>query len=110
MQKIESGELPLAINPEKQARHMLAEGETEKPDGRSYLTITFAEAQDVVERLHGKGDLSYIPSSNKFTELVTDSKTIGVDGYSKSKTSDAFIAYSKTGTHLIPTKKGRGKK
>lgn len=109
LKKIQSGELPLTINPEKQKRHILSEGETEKPDGRSYLTITVPEAQDVINRLHGTGGIKYIKSSSKFSELVTDDKIIGVDGISKSETSDALIAYSKTGTHLIPTKKGRNK-
>ena len=34
--KIESGELSLNINSDKQARHFLNPGETSKPDGRSF--------------------------------------------------------------------------
>ena len=106
-EKIESGELPLKINDEKQERHLLKEGETSKPDGRSYLTITVPEAQEVINKLHGTGDLTYIPSSHKFKELVVNDSIIGVDGKSNKATSEAFINYSKSGTHLVPTKKGR---
>lgn len=109
-EKIESGELPLKINNEKQERHLLKEGETSKPDGRSYLTITVPEAQEVINKLHGTGDLTYIPSSHKFKELVVNDSVVGVDGKSNKATSDAFINYSKSGTHLVPTKKGRNEK
>lgn len=109
-EKIESGELPLKINNEKQERHLLKEGEISKPDGRSYLTITVPEAQEVINKLHGTGDLTYIPSSHKFKELVVNDSVVGVDGKSNKATSDAFINYSKSGTHLVPTKKGRNEK
>lgn len=109
-EKIESGELPLKINDEKQERHLLKEGETSKPDGRSYLTITVPEAQEVINKLHGTGDLTYIPKSHKFKELIVNDSVIGVDGISNKSTSEAFINYSKSGTHLVPTKKGRNEK
>ena len=46
--KIKSGELPLKINQDKQARHILQNGETSKSDGRSYLTIGLTDAQLVI--------------------------------------------------------------
>ena len=105
--KIESGELPLKINYDKQSRHILRSGETSKPDGRSYLTIDLPSAQAVIDEYHATGDVVHIPSSHKFKELITTNKEIGVDGRSNQKTKQAFINYSKTGTHIIPTKKGR---
>ena len=105
--KIKSGELPLKINQDKQARHILQNGETSKPDGRSYLTIGLTDAQLVIDEYHATGDVVHVPSSNKFKELITTKKEIGVDGRSNQKTYQAFINYSKTGTHIVPTKKGR---
>lgn len=106
-EKIESGELPLKINPDKQSRHILQSGEISKPDGRSYLTIDLPSAQAVIDEYHATGDVVHIPSSHKFKELITTNKEIGVDGRSNQKTKQAFINYSKTGTHIVPTKKGR---
>ena len=105
--KIKSGELPLKINQDKQARHILQNGETSKSDGRSYLTIGLTDAQLVIDEYHATGDVVHVPSSNKFKELITTKKEIGVDGRSNRKTNRAFINYSKTGTHIFPTKKGR---
>lgn len=106
-EKIASGELPLKINPEKQDRHILHDGEMSKPDGRSYLTIDLSAAQDVINKYYATGDVVHVPSSNKFKEFITTDKELGVDGRSNTKTKQAFINYSKTGTHLVPTKKGR---
>lgn len=105
--KVASGELPLTINPEKQARHVLMDDETSKSDGRSYLTIDISEAQSIIDTHYAKGDVIYVPKSNKFKEFITADRIIGVDGYSNQETNQAFINYSKTGTHLVPTKKGR---
>ena len=105
--KIQSGELPLKINPDKQARHILQNGETFKSDGRSYLTIGLSDAQLIIDEYHATGDVVHIPSSHKFKELITTNREIGVDGRTNQKTKQAFINYSKTGTHIVPTKKGR---
>ena len=105
--KIKSGELPLKINQDKQARHILQNGETSKPDGRSYLTIGLTDAKLVIDEYHATGDVVHVQSSNKFKELITTKKEIGVDGRSNRKTNRAFINYSKTGTRIVPTKKGR---
>lgn len=85
--KIKSGELPLKINQDKQARHILQNGETSKSDGRSYLTIGLTDAQLVIDEYHATGDVVHVPSSNKFKELITTKKEIGVDGRSNRKTN-----------------------
>lgn len=108
--KVDSGELPITINAEKQARHVLIGDETSKPDGRSYLTIDITEAQNIINTYYAKGEVIYIPKSNKFKEFITADKIIGVDGRSNQETNQAFINYSKTGTHLVSTKKGRYEK
>ena len=109
-EKINSGELPLTINPEKQERHLLPPGATSMPDGRSYVTVDAETRQDIVNRYAATGDVKYFPSNHKFVELVKTDTILGVDGYSNQATDETFINYSKTGTHLVPTKKGRGKK
>ncbi len=108
-EKVDSGELPLKINPEKQARHILNIDEISKADGRSYLTVDLKGAQEIIDKYHATGDVVYVPSSKKFKEFISTNQIIGVDGRSNSKTKQAFINYSKTGTHLVPTKKGREK-
>ena len=107
-EKTSSGELPLKINQEKQLRHVLPEGATKMPDGRSYVTIGMEECQGVVDRYNCTGDVTHIVASHKFKELIETDTIIGVDGYSNQETNQAFINYSKTGTHIVPTKKGRG--
>lgn len=106
-EKIMSGELPLKINPEKQKKHVLPIGADMMPDGRSYLTIDADTAQETVNRYAATGDVKYFPSSHKFVELVITDIVLGVDGYSGKATNEAFIIYSRTGTHIVPTKKGR---
>lgn len=109
-EKIASGELPLAINREKQARHIRSQGASSMPDGRSYVTIDETMQQDIINRYATTGDVTYTASNQKFTELIETNTIVGVDGRSNEKTNQAFIFYSKTGTHLAPTKKGRDKK
>lgn len=50
---LERGQISLTINPEKQNRHI--RGTAEYIEGRSYLAISIDEAQDIVNRYHGKG-------------------------------------------------------
>lgn len=71
------------------------------------MTIDLTDAQLVIDEYHATGDVVHVQSSNKFKELITTKKEIGVDGRSNRKTNRAFINYSKTGTHIVPTKKGR---
>lgn len=109
-EKIESGELPLTINHDKQLRHILPEGKVKMPDGRSFLTISEAEAQSIIDSCSCRGMINYVPKSNKFKEMIEADMIVGVDGRSGETTRHAFILYSKTGTHLVPTKKRRNAK
>ena len=105
--EIENGNIKLEINPEKQARHI--KGRSEYKEGRSYITISEQEAQDIINSKSGTGILVKDRKGNwKHKELIDCGKEIGVfvEPISKNKipTNKATIHYSKTGTHLVPRK------
>lgn len=104
--KIENGELPLGINPEKQARHLLNPGETEKPDGRSFLTISEKDAQEIVDVYHATGVVKITNNGTKIRETVNTDRIIGCNSNSVTgtltPTNKITIHYSKTGTHIVP--------
>mgnify|MGYP004519698507 FL=1 len=107
---IRSGEYPLTINPEKQARHMSG---TEVP-GRSVITIPLEELQQIVDENAGNGKiiLTRDLSAWKNTEIISAGREIGYTVNRKGaiiKTSSIKIHYSKTGVHAVPYS-GRWKK
>jgi len=100
---IRSGEYPLTINPEKQARHMSG---TEIP-GRSVITIPLEELQQIVDENAGNGKiiLTRDLSAWKNTEIISAGREIGYTVNRKGaiiKTSSIKIHYSKTGVHAVP--------
>lgn len=109
-QVIRSGEYPLEINPEKQARHMAG---TETP-GRSVITISIEELQAIINANAGSGKINFSKDFTtwKSTEIVDAGKEIG---YTVNKNGDIIttknikIHYSKSGTHAVPFS-GRWKK
>ena len=105
--EIEKGNIKLEINHEKQARHI--KGTPEYKEGKSYLTITEEEAQDIINDKSGTGTLVYDRKGNwKKKELIDCDKEVGVDVDENTKnettTDKATVHYSKTGTHLVPRK------
>lgn len=107
---IRSGEYPLTINPEKQARHMSG---TEVP-GRSVITIPLEELQQIFDENAGNGKiiLTRDLSAWKNTEIISAGREIGYTVNRKGaiiKTSSIKIHYSKTGVHAVPYS-GRWKK
>ena len=102
-----NGNIKLEINHEKQARHI--KGEPEYKEGKSYLTISEKETQEIINHKSGTGKLIYDRKGNwKNKELIDCEKEIGVDvdintGI-ETPTDKATIHYSKTGTHLVPRK------
>ena len=107
---IRSGEYPLTINPEKQARHMSG---TEIP-GRSVITIPLEELQQIVDENAGNGKiiLKRDLSAWKNTEIISAGREIGYTVNQKGaiiKTNSIKIHYSKTGVHAVPYS-GRWKK
>lgn len=109
-QAIRSGEYPLAINPEKQARHMAG---TAIP-GRSVITVSVEELQAIINAKAGSGKINFTDDFTKWknTEIIDAGKEIG---YTINRNGDIIIArsikihYSKSGTHGVPFS-GRWKK
>ena len=103
--KIASGEITLKINPEKQAAHMKGKDYVE---GRSYFTISLQEIQDIVYKQSGTGNI-HAYSNGQIKETIICKKDIGVDvdpvTKAETKTNSATIHYSKSRTHLVPSKR-----
>ncbi|WP_247938807.1 phage minor capsid protein [Streptococcus anginosus] len=79
----------------------------------SYLTITKEECQALVDRYAGTGQFKYNPKSNKMQEIISQNKPIGAyidprTGEVIENATDFRIHYSKTGSHIVPTIKGKG--
>lgn len=95
----------LTIDPGKQGKHIL--GHNNYTQGRSYLTISEDEAQELVNQYAGTGQLLRDRKGQwKQTEMLDFGKPIGaaIDRSGKElPTSKAVIHYSKTGTHIVPT-------
>ncbi len=105
---IDSGNVKLEINPEKQSRHIKdSKGYVE---GRSYIYGGVEQAQKIVNDLHGTGTPVRKPNgtwANK--EHVQSDKPIGISVSKQTgeeETKAATIHYSKTGTHVVPRKEG----
>ena len=79
----------------------------------SYLTISKEECQALVDRYAGTGQFKYDPKSTKMQEIISQNKPIGTyidprTGEVVENTTDFRIHYSKTGSHIVPTIKGKG--
>lgn len=79
----------------------------------SYLTITKEECQALVDRYAGTGQFKYDPKSIKMQEIISQNKPIGTyidprTGEVIENATDFRIHYSKTGSHIVPTIKGKG--
>lgn len=103
---IKSGKYPLALNREKQARHMAG---TETA-GRSVVTISEEELQELINAKAGSGKIIFRKEKLawKKQEIIDAEKEIGytVDKYgAKIYASSLKIHYSKTGTHAVPRSK-----
>lgn len=88
----------------KQEKHI--RGSNNYIEGRSYLTISSKEAQTLVNKYAGKGQISFNRKGvwDK-REIVYAQENIGVAVSTKNgkHATNAFkIHYSKTGTHIVP--------
>lgn len=103
---IDSGNVKLEINPEKQSRHI--KDSSGYVDGRSYIYGSVEQAQKIVNDLHGTGTPVMKPDgtwANK--EHVQSDEPIGIavsKQTGEEETKAATIHYSKTGTHVVPRK------
>lgn len=96
---------PLKIEIGKQGKHIL--GHNNYIEGRSYLTISLEEAQELINKYAGTGEIK-TNSKGEWDrkETIKTNKEIGVnvsilDG-SENKTNSFKIHYSKKGTHIVP--------
>lgn len=92
------------INEGKQDKHI--KGSNNYIEGRSYLTISKEEAQSLVNKYAGTGEVR-ITESKKWSkqEIISTDKIIGVSVSKingEHKTNSFKIHYSKTGTHIVP--------
>ena len=105
--EIEKGNIKLEINHEKQAKHI--KGEPEYKEGKSYLTISEKEAQEIINQKSGAG-IVVLDKNGKWKnkELINCDSQLGIDVDSntgeETSTDKGTIHYSKTGTHLVPRK------
>lgn len=101
---IESGEVSLKINQEKQKRHTLKD----HAPGRSYLNGDCDYAQRLVNEYHGTGTALMVNGKWNHRERIKADEVVGIyvssdgDSYESDK---AIIIYSKTGTHIYPVRK-----
>lgn len=105
-EKALAGEIKLTVNENKQARH-----DKSSPlyqEGKSYMTISMDEIQDIVNKYAGTG---YIPTKEdkewKHKESIILPQNIGIVVTRKDKkeisTNRITIHYSKTGVHVVPS-------
>lgn len=110
--QIRSDPKKLIINPEKQARHV--KGADGYISGRSYVTVSDAELQSIVNQYAGTGEIQRTAKglfANK--EIITVDHQIGVsinpETLEETPTNRAYIHYSKSGTHVVPTSREENK-
>lgn len=106
-QKVNDGSIKLAVNKNKQNRHIV--GSKDYIDGKSYMYGDIESIQRLVDDLHGTGELVYKPNGewNNKEKVVADKKigvNVDIETGDKSETSKATLHYSKTGTHIVPRK------
>lgn len=105
---IKSDKQPKIIELGKQGKHIL--GHNNYIEGRSYLTISLEEAQELVNKYAGTG---YIKFNRKGEwdrkELIEVDKNIGVSINNETgietPTNKFKVHYSNKGTHIVPTLK-----
>ncbi len=111
--QIRSDRTKLIINAEKQARHV-----KESPgyiQGRSYVTLKDDELQDFVYKYAGSGEIIRAKNGRFMNkEIVTAENEIGISIDMKTKkeipTNRAYIHYSNSGVHVVPTAREKGKR
>ena len=103
---IRSDAVDKKINPEKQNRHI--KESTGYIVGRSYL-LPDIDAQELVDMHHGTGHIAVSKSIWKNKETVMANFDIGVEidmnTMEETITNRFTIHYSKTGTHIVPSKR-----
>lgn len=106
-EEILTGKWPLNIDWGKQGKHI--QGHNNYIPGRSYLTISEKEMQELVNRYAGTGELLRDTKGIwKKQETIHGEVVVGysVDPFTGQtvKTQDFKIHYSKSGVHIVPKK------
>lgn len=110
LESISSGKVSKNVNAVKQNRHIRSS--VDYSPGRSYLFAeSLEEAQQLIDKLHGKGELVFDRKGNWVNkERVKSESVIGVavdiDG-NEAESHVGMIVYSKTGAHIYPAKEGK---
>ena len=103
--KIAKGDISLKINRELQNRHVL--GTKEYIAGRSYITISEEELQNIINNNYATGKVT-ISKSGQIKETIFINRMIGIDKDLEGKefeTNGLKIHYSKSRTHAVPHRK-----
>lgn len=106
--KVENGEIPIEINPEKQNRHIL--GTKEYKAGRSYFTVSSSQLQDIVKQKYDTGKVYITNNGKQIRENIFLASDIGVivnNETGEHRTNGIKIHYSRTGVHVVPYRKGK---
>jgi HK97 family phage portal protein len=109
---IRSGQYPLTINEQAQNKHI--PGTNGYKEGRSILSISIEEAQELVNKYAGTGTLIMVNDKWKDKErILSNDKDVGIykeNGTVIGKTKNFMIYYNysdkkqKIGTHIVPAK------
>lgn len=105
--QIKSDSTPKTVESGKQGKHI--KGHNNYTEGRSYLTLSEKEAQDLINKYAGTGEMRRDKQGNWTNkEFVRADKKIGfaVDPITgeEFETSRFSIHYSKKGVHIVPRK------
>lgn len=103
--KIAKGDISLKINHELQNRHVL--GTKEYIAGRSYITISEEELQNIINNNYATGKVT-ISKSGQIKETIFINRMIGIDKDlegNEFETNGLKIHYSKSRTHAVPHRK-----
>jgi SPP1 gp7 family putative phage head morphogenesis protein len=106
--KIQSDEQIKTIEIDKQGKHIL--GHKNYIEGRSYLTISLEEAQELVNKYAGTGEIRRTAAgawNNKETIKADIDVGVFVDSNTNTEsiTNSFTIHYSKKGTHIVPSRR-----
>ena len=106
--RIQSDAQPKAIDEGKQGKHIL--GHNNYQEGKSYLTISMDEAQKLVDKFAGTGELLRDRKGAwKHQESIQTDSLIGfvVDEITREAvpTGDFKIHYGKSGAHIVPLRR-----
>ena len=99
------GEYNLTILEGKQGKHIL--GHNNYREGRSYITVSMQDAQELVNKYAGTGNIDRDKNGKwKHTEIVSHDSIIGVDVDNRTgqnvDTNMFKIHYAKDGVHIVP--------